>query len=257
MILGTGMDVIVTLASAPELQPWRERYRAETRGQIVHDSLHGRTGWTQSFLVRMGPVVAGYGSIAVAGPWKGKPTVFEFFLAAEFRTQAFALFEAFATASGARHFEVQTNDLLLTTLLHTYGRDTAAEKIVFEDRVRTAHAAQGAVLRRTSIPEEERRAIAQRQGGSEWILELEGRQIGKGGILFHYNVPYGDIYFEIAEPCRRKGFGAFFVQELKRATYELGAVPAARCNFDNVASRQTMQKAGFVPCGAILLARLP
>ena len=57
---------------------------------------------------------------------------------------------------------------------------------------------------------------------------------------------------DVAEPFRRRGFGSFLVQELKRVCYEGGHVPAARCGVDNVASRRTLQKAGFVPCGHIL-----
>jgi hypothetical protein len=34
--------------------------------------------------------------------------------------------------------------------------------------------------------------------------------------------------------------------------YELGAIPGARCNPGNIASRKTLQKAGFVPCAHIL-----
>jgi GNAT superfamily N-acetyltransferase len=64
--------------------------------------------------------------------------------------------------------------------------------------------------------------------------------------------PYGDIYMEVAEPFRSRGLGSFLVQELKRVCYEGGNVPGARCNPRNVASRKTLQKAGFVPCGHIL-----
>jgi GNAT superfamily N-acetyltransferase len=98
--------------------------------------------------------------------------------------------------------------------------------------------------------------MEQRQGGGEWHLELEGNLAGKGGILFHYNRPYGDIYMEISEPQRRRGLGAFLVQELKRACRELGAVPCARCSPANVASRKTLQRAGFVPFAHILIGGL-
>ena len=39
------------------------------------------------------------------------------------------------------------------------------------------------------------------------------------------------------------------VQEIKRACYDRGSVPAARCNVDNTASRKTLQKAGFGRAG--------
>jgi len=84
------------------------------------------------------------------------------------------------------------------------------------------------------------------------VVEIEGKTAATGGILFHYNRPYGDIYMEVAEPFRRRGLGSDLVQELKRVCYEGGNVPAARCNPKNIASRKTLQKAGFVPCGHIL-----
>ena len=71
-------------------------------------------------------------------------------------------------------------------------------------------------------------------------------------MLWHYNPPYGDIYMEVAEPFRRRGLGSYLVQEIKRACRERGGIPGARCNVNNAASRKTLQKAGFVPCGNIL-----
>ena len=57
---------------------------------------------------------------------------------------------------------------------------------------------------------------------------------------------------EIEEPFRRRGLGAYLVQELKRQAYETGSIPAARCNRDNRPSRKTLQKAGFIPYAHIL-----
>jgi len=58
----------------------------------------------------------------------------------------------------------------------------------------------------------------------------------------------------IAESFRRRGLGAYLVQELKAACRACESVPSARCNVGNVASRKTLQKAGFVPCGALMAA---
>jgi GNAT superfamily N-acetyltransferase len=205
-----------------------------------------------SYRLELDGVPVGFGSVAVAGPWKDKPTVFEFYVLPEHRLRAFDLFEVFLGASGARFFEVQTSDVLLTVMLHTYGREIASEKIVFADRLTTTLPQNGAVLRRITPEAEIRDSIVQRQGGGEWCLELDGNAVAKGGVLFHYNQPYGDIYMEVAEPFRRRGLGSYFLQELKRECYGLGAVPCARCNPDNVASRQTLQRAGFVPFAHIL-----
>ena len=70
--------------------------------------------------------------------------------------------------------------------------------------------------------------------------------------MFHYNVPYADIYMDVVEPFRRRGFGSYLVQELKRFAYELGSIPCARCSPTNIASRKTLQNAGLVPFAHIL-----
>jgi len=246
-----------TLREVPagEVLALRARYREAVGAQIVHDLIHRREGWTRSYLIELAGRGIGFAEVAIAGPWTGKPTVFEFYLLPEFECQVFELFEAFLAASGARFFEAQSNCGPLAVLAHTYGHGITSERIVFRDGVITALPANGAVLRPLTGIQEVRAAIERRQGGGEWQLEVGGTAVGKGGILFHYNRPYGDIYMDVAEPYRRRGLGSYLVQELKRECYQLGAVPCARCNPSNVGSRRTLQKAGFVPCGQILVGR--
>jgi GNAT superfamily N-acetyltransferase len=239
-------------ASAVEILPLRTRHRQEMNCQIVHDSIHRRPGWTLSYLLHIGDTVAGFGSVAVGGPWKEKPALFEFYVLPEFRTRAFDLFESLLGATGARFIEIQSNDALLAVMLFTCSREIASEKIVFHDHRTTDLAAGGANLRCVTSDEDVQRHIEARQGGTEWRLELHGEVVGQGGILFHYNPPYGDIYMEVNEPFRKRGFGAYLVQELKRIAYDLGAVPCARCSPENFASRRTLQKAGFVPFAHML-----
>jgi hypothetical protein len=220
--------------------------------QIVYDSIHRRDGWTLSYLLDSEGTIAGFGSVAIGGPWTGKPTVFEFYVLPEYRHRAFDLFETFLAAANPQFFEVQSNDSLVTVLSLTYGQSIATESIVFRDEQTTSLSAGGSVLRGVTSEEEIRANLERRQGGGEWLLELAGAEVGKGGILFHYNRPYGDIYMEVNEPFRKRGFGSHLVQELKRICYALGAIPAARCNPTNVASRKTLQRAGFVPYAHIL-----
>lgn len=230
----------------------RVRQRAEMNCQLVHDSIHSRAGWTLCYRLELGGETVGFGSIAIAGPWKDKQSLFEFYVLPEHRTSVFELFEALLAVSGARFFEIQSNELLLAAMIHAYAREIASEGIVFHDQLATTHSPKGAGLRQVTPTEEIRASIERRQGGGEWILELDGTPAGKGGILFHYNRPYGDIYMEVDEAFRRRGLGAFLVQELKRECYQLGAVPCARCNTTNVASRRTLQRAGFVPFAHML-----
>ena len=237
-------------ASLGDVLPWRDMYRLEMGCQIVHDSIHSRPGWTQEYFLVAGGTTVGYGSVAVAGPWKGKPTVYEFYVLPPHRLHVFELFRALLTASGAVMINVQSNDSLMTVMLHTFGQDVTNESVLFHDKLTTALSPAGATFRGATPAE----APDVSDDQLKWygIVEVEGTVVATGGILFHYNRPYGDIYMDVAESFRRRGLGSFLVQELKRVCYEGGNIPAARCNPGNVASRRTLQKAGFVPCGNIL-----
>jgi GNAT superfamily N-acetyltransferase len=194
--------------------------------------------------------------VAIGGPWKDQPTLLEFYVLPEHRQRSFDLFEALLAECGARHMEIQSNDVLLAVMLHTYGEAVVSEKIVFHDAFTTTLPAGDAVLRPLTSEEDTRASQEQRQGGCEWRLEVAGAAAGQGGILFHYNRPYGDLYMEVNEPFRRRGHGAYLVQELKREAYRLGAIPCARCSPDNVASRRTLQRAGFIPFAHMLTAKV-
>lgn len=234
------MRIHVHAVSVESIAEWRDLYREEMHCQIVHDNMSARPGWTQPYLIEIDGRAAGYGSILIAGPWKGTRTVFEYYLAPPQRSRTFDCFEAFLAASQATAMVVQTNDALLTVMFHLWARNVASEKIVFADGLTTYHRMDGAVLRRRNEP------------AQDWVVEMAGETVANGGILYHYNRPYGDIYMEVAESQRRRGIGSYLVQELKRICYEGGSIPCARCNPDNIGSRKTLQKAGLVPCAHIL-----
>jgi GNAT superfamily N-acetyltransferase len=242
----------------PEIQPLREKYRQEMNCQIIHDSIHGRPGWTREFALHLddgGPII-GYGSVAVAGPWRDTPALYEFFVDADHRTRTFDAFTALLPRCGAKIIETQSNERLLPVMMHVFARNIRTESILFEDGFQTslqppdaafraATPADAADLRRLQLDEE-----------AAWVVTLNGDIAGAGGVLFHYNRPYGDVYMAIGEPFRRKGLGAYLVQELKAACRKGGSVPAARCNVNNKLSRRTLQRAGFVPCGALIAGDL-
>jgi len=89
-----------------------------------------------------------------------------------------------------------------------------------------------------------------------WAIESDGGIIASGGLLFHYNPPYGDVFMEVEERYRQQGFGSYLVEELKRVCYENGEGPRARCDADNAVSRRTLEKAGMLPSGRVLQATL-
>jgi GNAT superfamily N-acetyltransferase len=232
------------------------RYREEMNCQIVHDSIHLRPGWTETYLLYTDGPPVGFASVAIAGPWKDKRTILEFYVLPECRNRAFALFEAFLAGADCKFMEVQSNDTLVTVMLHTFAREISTEKIVFRDAFTTSLPSGGAVLRCVA-PEPETRAMLEERGGAtDYVLELRGEPAGQGSILYHYNLPYVDLAMEANESFRRRGFGSYIIQELKRAAYELGAIPGARCDPTNIPSRRTLQKAGMVPYANMLVGVL-
>ena len=245
------MHVVATETDLDGVRCWRAAYRLEMACQIIHDSIHDREGWSREYLLRAGAATIGYGSVAVGGPWTETPSIYEVYVAPQHRGHSFDAFAALLEASGARRMEVQSNDVLTTAMLHTVAGDVTSEAILFRDEVTTTHDPPGAVFRRGTTAEFP--DVPQERLRWRGVVEVEGQAAATGGILFHYNPPYGDIFMEVAEAFRGRGLGSFLVQELKRICWESGHVPAARCSVTNVASRRTLQKAGLVPCGHILV----
>lgn len=246
------MPFTATAAPLADILLLREAFRREMNCQIVHDSLHTRPAWTQTYLIADDGAPAGYGAIAVGGPWQGTRTIFEFYLAPEYRGWAVDCFDLFVKTSAATHFEFQTSNLLLTALTHAWNAHLRTERIIFHDQTTTQLPANGALLRQATAADTARIFTHHAEPVGDWLLELDGTIIATGGWLTHYNPPYADLYMEVAEPHRRRGFGAYLVQELKRICREGGSTPCARCHPGNHASRRTLAKAGFAPCSQIL-----
>ncbi|MBC7851697.1 MAG: N-acetyltransferase, partial [Chitinophagaceae bacterium] len=92
-----------------------------------------------------------------------------------------------------------------------------------------------------------------RDDDGPYILLHNNSVVAYGGLMYNYNAPYADVYMHVVDGNRQQGFGGLFVQELKRLAYEQNKVPAARCHIKNSASRKTLEKAGFVVCGYLLV----
>jgi hypothetical protein len=136
------MQAQARLSSVSDILTFRERYRDEMNCQIVHDSIHRRAGWTLTCRLELDVVFVGFGSVAIGGPRKDRPTLFEFYVLAEHRSFSFDLLEALLSVSGTRSMEIQSNEPLLAVILLTYVCDIASEKIVFHDTVSTVLSAR-------------------------------------------------------------------------------------------------------------------
>ncbi len=244
------MPIDVSLVPPEETLRLRDLYRDEMRCQIVLDSWHGR-GWADSFLLRVDGRVAGYGLVGGVRA-ENKEIVTEFYVLPHLRGLALPLFRRFAEVSRAKSIEVQTNDTLLTLMLYDCAERIESSVILFHDGVTTHLSVPGVVFRRVVAGDRDGIARQKLDEGAEWMLEAEGVAAATGGLLFHYNVPYGDIFMAVAEHLRRRGFGSYLIQELKQVCYESGRTPAARCGVSNIASRAALQKAGMIPCARVL-----
>ena len=244
------------VATVEGIGPWRDLYRQEMNCQIVGDSIDARPGWTQPYFLYADEEAAGYASIAVGGPWKGKPTIFQFFVLPQFRGRVFDFFTTLVAEVKPVGMEAQTTDIIPSVMLQAFCTEIVCESILFHDRLTTRLTVPGGVMRKRHSLDESKLGQLKLDLNAEWLLEVDGRIVGTGGILYHYNRPYGDIYMAVAEGERRRGYGAYLVQELKRNCYGGGSIPGARCNPKNVASRKTLQKAGFVPRGSILVGKI-
>lgn len=244
------MTIDVSPVPLGEILPLRELYRQEMNCQIVHDSLPGR-GFGNLFLFRVDGRVAGYGFV-MGHRGEAKDMVKEFYLLPAYRGSALPIFRRLIATSQARRIESQTNDVLLTLMLYDCATEITSQTVVFRDALTTSFVVLGATFRKATEADKTRIFEHEVEPVGDWLIETEGAIAATGGILFHYNLPYGDIFMEVAESYRRLGYGSYLVQELKRVCYEMGRIPAARCNTSNPGSRATLQKAGLFPFARIL-----
>jgi GNAT superfamily N-acetyltransferase len=227
----------VSATKVENILPLRELHRREMNCQIIQDSFPLR-GLSDPCAVLLDGRIAGYGLVCNEY-YRG--AVSEFYLTPAYRHAAQPIFRQLREASGATHIRTQTNDRLLLLMLYDCAANITHENYLFADFLTTSLPCPGGALRRSDKKEIE-----------EWVIELDGQVVANGGLLFPYNPPYGDIYMDGDERYRRRGFGSYLVQELKRIGYAMGKIPAARCDAGNVISRKTLEKSGMLPCGRVL-----
>jgi GNAT superfamily N-acetyltransferase len=244
------MTIDVACVPLKEVLPLRDLYRREMGCQVVHDSLPGR-GFGDLFLIRLDGRIAGHGFVM---GYQGEPRdmVKEFYVLPALRGSALPMFRRLVEVSGARRVAAQTNDVLLTLMLYDCATAITSDTIVFHDALMTTLPAPGVVFREATEADRGRIFEHRVEPVGEWLLERDGAVVATGGIATHYNPPYGDLFMEVDTPHRRRGYGSYLIQELKRVCYEMGRVPAARCNTSNTASRATLQCAGLFPCARLL-----
>jgi GNAT superfamily N-acetyltransferase len=236
------MHIKVRRAEYRDVEAMRELYRQKLNCQIIHDSFLAR-GLTDPYLIIVQGRIGGYGAVSNR---YDKGRLMEFYTLPHLSSSALPMFRELLATSQATHIEAQTNSPLMLLMLYDCAKNITAENILFQDAFITDLACPNGVFRHAT-PED-----LGPDADAEWIIEANGVVVASGGFLCHYNPPYGDVFMNVAEPARRQGFGSYLVQEVKRVCSEAGKKPAARCNPTNAASRRTLEKAGFLPCGRLL-----
>jgi GNAT superfamily N-acetyltransferase len=242
----TAHAVKVTLQ---DIQSLRALFLQETNFQIRYDACHGRD-WTDSYLLKIDDVAVGYGSIK-GRQRNDRDTIFEFYVIPPFRKWSRLLFTELIAAAGATYIECQSNDVSVSAMLYEFARDISADTVLFEDYAVTRHEIAGAVVR----PRRNDDRIFEHtvEPAGDYVLEVDGEIVATAGFLLHYNMPFADLYMEVRKDRWRRGFGSFILQEVKKACYLAGRVPAARTGLENTASWATLIKAGLRVCGFMLL----
>jgi GNAT superfamily N-acetyltransferase len=244
------VSVIANAAKAnlQDIQPFRALFLQETNMQIRYDACHAR-GWTDPYLLNVDDVAVGYASIK-GQQIADRDTVFEFYVTPAYRKWARQIFAELLAAAGSTYIECQSNDALLSAMLYEFARDIDADTVLFEDFAVTEHRLADAVVRRRR--DEDRVFPHGGEPAGDYVLDAQGEIVATAGFMLHYNPPFADLYMEVREDRRRRGFGSFILQEVKKACYLAGRVPAARCHVQNSASRATLIKAGLRVCGFML-----
>jgi GNAT superfamily N-acetyltransferase len=228
----------------------RRLFLQENNCQIRYNAVHER-GWSDSYLLTIDDIEVGYGSVNAQDIRGVRETVFEFYLVPHVRHYANRLFRELLIASGATLIESQSNVLLLTSMLHEFAENTNAPVVLFEDHSVTDYAFPGVIFRTLG---ENEKIYADDPG--KYVLELNGEVMANGGFLLHYNMPFADLFMDVKEEYRKRGYGSYLLQEVKKQCYLAGRIPAARCNVSNPASKATLVKAGLKVAGHMLIGKV-
>ena len=246
------MSARAVKAKLKHIQPLRALFLQETNFQIRYNACHER-GWTDSYLLKIDDVAVGYGSIK-GRETADRDTAFEFYVIPFFRKLSSLLFRELLAASGVTYVECQSNDRLLSSMLYEFARDIRADVVLFEDHAVTEHVMPDAVIRLRRNGDRVFEHKVEPVG--DYVVVLREEVVATGGFMLHYNMPFADLFMEVREGCRRRGFGSLLLQEVKKECYLAGRVPAARTGLENTASRATLIKAGLRVCGFMLTGHI-
>ena len=239
--------------SLADILPLRTLFLQENNFQIRYDACHVR-GWSDSYLLSVNAQQVGYGSVKGKEELSDRDAIFEFYVLADYRKIVNTLFAALISVSKASFIECQSNDFLLSSMQYEFGKNIYSDVILFKDHTQTQYQFPEVIFRKRQEGDDVFGKKAADAGA--YVLEKDGLILADGGFLLHYNMPFADLYMETNPDYRQMGYGSYILQEVKKACYLSGRVPAARCNITNMASKATLLKAGFAVAGYMLTGEI-
>jgi GNAT superfamily N-acetyltransferase len=245
------MSLTVTKSSLIMIDELRRQRRSLIDCQIVRDSILPR-GLADPYLIQFGNQPIGY-----AGVWnKHFPgRIMEFFVVENAESAASPAFDKLVLLTGASDYEAQSNLAQMTAILSEKCTAIQDKNLLFGEPSESSDATNGPA---DGVPHHvfRHRRPGDRGPEGDWVLEIDQNVIGAGGILKHYNPPFGDLFMEIIPGYRKQGLGSELVRRLIIEAVSASIRPTARCDADNNASRRTLERGGLVCCGRLQVGRI-
>jgi GNAT superfamily N-acetyltransferase len=243
------MTVDITKVELKEILHLRALFMQESNFQVRYNAVHER-GWSDSYLISVDGKKVGYGSVMGIEDRTDRNDIFEFYLTPAYRNYSSVIFKQLIDVSTPRYIECQSNDLILSSMLYEYAHKINSEVVLFKDGPVTEMAIPGITVRKREKSDEV--FDHKHEPDGDYVLISDKQVVATGGFLLHYNFPFADLYMEVHEDHRQKGYGSLLIQEIKKACYLSGRVPAARCGITNKASKATLLKGGMAVAGYML-----
>lgn len=247
------LDIDIRKVALSEILPLRELYLQECNFQIRYDACHIRN-WTDSYLISLAGKKIGYASIKGLDELADRNAIFEFYLLPHLRNKSSLVFAAVLEKVQVPYLECQSNDLILSPMLYEFGKEIESKVILFGESHQSLIKKKNVIFRPLKKGDDVFGKKESDKGA--YVLVWEGEVIADGGFLTHYNHPFADLYMEVAKDFRGKGYASYILQEIKKACYEAGKVPAARCSISNPASKASLLNAGMQVVGYMLKGKV-
>jgi len=246
-----GLKIVKTDFEA--IQPLRALFLQENNFQVRYDSCHWR-GWADEYIFSDGNAQIGYGSVKGQDDLKDRNAIFEFYVVPAYRNRAATIFSELIKVSRVIYIECQSNDQLLSGMMYEFAKNIWSEVVLFKSEAETHHRLDGVIFRKKL--DTDRLFDHHSEPEGDYVVEKNGEIVGSAGFLLHYNNPFADLYMEVQADHRKKGYGSFLIQEVKKQCHLAGRVPAARCSITNPASKATLLKGGMAIAGYMLTGEI-